>query len=167
MKRKAYAKRVPVALPSDEQINAAFKVLHDQAMHWYQLLLFNGLTSPGGEPVVVERGYWTHGNIQEPQSVIMIYPSPNNQNIMDKIPGVIHPDARTHQAKELAKKIGFHVCHDDTDETVLAKVEKMLDGAGGPVMQYACCSLASPRPCVCVASFSCPIHGDSCVGGHD
>lgn len=160
MKRKAFLKKTPIALPTDEQISAAFKVLQDQATHWYQLLLFNGLTSPGGGPVVVERGYWENGNIQEPQSIIMLYPSPGHPAIYD---GALRPDVM----KSMAKQYGFAIRHDDTDETVLAKVKLMMDGLGKPFDVNACCSLATRRNCVCVASFSCPIHGDSCVGSHD
>lgn len=159
--------KVPVPCPSNDEVSAAFDVLSQQALHWYQLLYFKGLTSPSGNPVVVERGYWeTHGCLH-PQSVIMVYPNPSLPPIWNKVPMLVHYDAKISQAKEIAKRYGFAIRHDDTDETVLKKVKLMMDGLGKPVMEYACCSLAERRNCVCVASFECPIHGNSCVGSHD
>lgn len=35
------------------------------------------------------------------------------------------------------------------------------------VRQYACCSQAHVRACVCAYSFECPIHGVTHVGSHD
>lgn len=32
---------------------------------------------------------------------------------------------------------------------------------------HSCCPLASSQPCVCSASFNCPIHGSMCYGSHD
>lgn len=33
--------------------------------------------------------------------------------------------------------------------------------------QHACCELATPTHCVCAASFTCPIHGETHKGTHD
>jgi hypothetical protein len=164
---KTMKPRVPVRLPSDEEISKAFEVLSAQETHWYQLLYFNGLTSPGGNPVVVERGYWTAGSTRNVQSVINIYPNPSLKLIQDKVPLLLHPDAREAQALIIAKGLGFTIRHDDTDEGVLEKVEMMMEGLDKPVREYACCGLAEPRNCVCVASFECPLHGTRCTGSHD
>jgi hypothetical protein len=43
---KKHAVRSPVIYPSNEEIDRAFEVLSRQELHWYQLLYFNGLTSP-------------------------------------------------------------------------------------------------------------------------
>lgn len=159
--------KVPVPCPSSDKVSAAFDVLTQQALHWYQLLYFKGLTTPGGNPIMVERGYWESAGCLHPQTVINIYPSPDLPAIRDMVPSLIHVDAKAHQAKEIAKRMGFTIRYDDTDETVLKKVKMMMGGLGKPVRQWACCSLAKPRNCVCVASFECPLHGDRCVGSHE
>ena len=33
--------------------------------------------------------------------------------------------------------------------------------------RFACCDQAKPRPCVCMYSTTCPVHGDRCCGTHD
>lgn len=35
------------------------------------------------------------------------------------------------------------------------------------IRDYACCDKAKQTPCVCVHSFSCPVHGEMHVGTHD
>jgi hypothetical protein len=30
-----------------------------------------------------------------------------------------------------------------------------------------CCALAERRSCVCSISFTCPVHGSTCIGTHD
>lgn len=46
--------------------------------------------------------------------------------------------------------------------------EQMLRTFGlAPVLPHACCALATPRPCACVYSYSCPTHGNTCIGSHD
>ena len=38
---------------------------------------------------------------------------------------------------------------------------------GNNKLRHACCGLAEPRFCVCVASFNCILHGTMCIGSHD
>jgi hypothetical protein len=35
------------------------------------------------------------------------------------------------------------------------------------VRSFGCCEKAKPSPCVCMYSFTCPIHGDTHIGTHD
>jgi hypothetical protein len=35
------------------------------------------------------------------------------------------------------------------------------------IRQHACCSKATPSPCVCMYSFTCPEHGTMHIGTHD
>ena len=123
---KKHAVRSPVIYPSNEEIDRAFEVLSRQELHWYQLLYFNGLTSPLSNQTVVERGYWLTGDSLHFQTVINIFPSPNHPAIRNAIPSLLHVDAKDHQAKQYAKQLGFCIRNDDTDESVLKKVKMIL-----------------------------------------
>lgn len=58
----------------------------------------------------------------------------------------------------------------ETAEEIYVKVmaiEEGLKQGRKPVSSRACCILAEKRPCVCIESLACPVHGISCYGSHD
>lgn len=134
--------RHPVSCPSDDEISDAISVLSQQTLHFYQLLHFKGLSSPYGNPFKVERVIRS-GN--EPTTIIQISPSGHEE-------------------------YAFNVYNGDDDKMVLEKVKLIQDALQSGkerIDKMACCPLAKPRNCVCVASFECPIHGNMCIGSHD
>jgi hypothetical protein len=93
---------------------------------------------------------------------LLIYPNPSELGF-----NYITHDTNE-RAREDAMRYGFAVRHDDTDETVLKKVKLMMSAIKTPkINPYACCGLAKVRSCVCTYSFTCPLHGDTCIGSHD
>lgn len=101
------------------------------------------------------------------QLPIFIYPSPDLPVIQNMVTASSICADNGVMALHLAKAKGFCVYGEEKDEDVLVKVKLMMEGLDKPTPQYACCGLAVPRHCVCIASFECPIHGDNCTGGHD
>ena len=57
------------------------------------------------------------------------------------------------------------------DDELLDKIElieqAIEDGKLEKISSRACCPLAEHRSCVCIESFSCPLHGTHCHGSHD
>lgn len=135
-------KKMPHACPSQDEIWSAIEILDDQWLHFYQLLYFKGLTNPGGYPFTVERHFSSGTN--RLTAGIDIYPKD-------------HPEF---------KFTVFEHLQDAEVELNLQLIQEAIQ-ANKPKLEYACCPLATPRQCVCMASFECPIHGNTCVGTHD
>lgn len=131
----------PKPLPSDADLDKAFKVVGDWWLHYYQLLFFHNppLTKPG------KNGYPFHIKISPEHS---------------------HCIAVEHSKPEF----NFLITRGMLDAEVLAKCELILSNAHKPKINVmACCGLATnlSRPCVCAYAFECPIHGEMHIGTHD
>ncbi len=134
--------RKPQSCPNKEDIWRSIEILDDQWLHFYQLLYLKQLTNPYGAPFTVER-HASSGS-SHLTTGIDIYPKD-------------HPEFK------------FTVFCDDDDKMVLKNLKLIQEAIRNDkkTLEYACCPLATPRQCVCVASFECPIHGNTCVGSHD
>lgn len=127
--------------PGRDAVRRSAHVLGNQFLHVYQLLYVRGLTHPGtaARPLRVERVI-THGTVTTALAII----------------AVDQPDLR------------FTVHAGDDDQETLRRVALVLDAVGKEkISPRACCAMAERRCCVCLESFTCPLHGTTCIGSHD
>lgn|SRR5574343_61768 len=136
---KVKPKRKPVELPSSEDVWKAVELLRNQVLHYYQILLYEGLSEPNGYPITVER----KESVLGPTTRVVMYPK--------------HKPELSYTFNET-----------DSDEDVINKARFLLDGlTKKKIHPKACCGYAKFRNCVCEVSFECPLHGTRCVGTHD
>lgn len=131
----------PIICPSQEAISEAAKVLGDQQTAVYQQLFANGLTEPGGRGQFRVERFVNYGH-----TTTVVHVIPNNPEHHCYKFGV-------YRAKEVMPKV----------RRIVAAIKKNKK----KVHALACCPLAKMTGCVCVASFSCIIHGNQCHGSHD
>jgi hypothetical protein len=55
------------------------------------------------------------------------------------------------------------MAHDQIEEKACSPECRMKEH----IQRFACCEQAVVLPCVCHASFRCPVHGDRHIGTHD
>lgn len=135
--------QTPKPSPKPQQINDAVQALSDQHLHVYQLLYFQNLTTPTG-PLKIRRVISSLGTATVLLSV-------TNES---------------HFAT--GKGLFFNVRPETPDEEILEKAKLLLDGnTKEKPFHEACCVYAERRFCVCRISFTCPLHGSTCIGTHD
>lgn len=134
-------KQPQVPCPPKEAIDQALKTLRDQEVNIFQMLYFNGLARPGNQGGKYKLGRsFTNGMVT---SAIRVC---NSQ----------HPQ--------------FYFLARNSDEVMdkVVLIEKAIqEGKTEKIDRRACCPLAETRSCVCLISFTCPIHGTQCHGSHD
>lgn len=134
--------------PSRNEISEALNVLRNQHLHIYQTLFFQKppLTQPGNGGIFGIERMETSGFLTVLIKVYhQRYPSfwftvLDNAGMLDKIKLIQEYIAKCQNAK-------------------IDPENKLSD--------RACCPLAEHTPCVCIESFQCPLHGNSCHGSHD
>lgn len=127
--------------PSWEEVTKAVEVLNKQFLHVYQLLFSEGLTNP-----------YHYAKLKVGRKFV--------SNTTTVLIEVYVPD----------RENGLHFSTrvtDESDEEILRKARMLVDGRGMKKLPHACCPYAERISCVCLASFSCQIHGETHVGTHD
>jgi hypothetical protein len=135
-----------VECPDVTQINEAIKVLTQRNLHYYELLYNEKLTNANTRRpfyVTTMESKWA------PYAGVTIGFAANadyNFNVFGNVP---------------------------SDEEILKRCDLILEAHAANKQKdslyphYACCPLAVRTNCVCIASFSCPIHGHHCHGTHN
>lgn len=120
------------------EIENARSTMSDWALHVYQVLYFKELTSPYSNAI------FTTKLVAEYGLFVMVR---HNKN----------------------PEYTFKVWPKDTDEAIMVKVNAVIEAVrnGNQKTRHACCGLAKEIPCVCVAHFTCILHGEGSVGTHD
>lgn len=130
----------PVETPSEAEVLKAVKVLNDARLAVYQALYEYGFTNPEGNPFLV-RYHIISGHLT--CWIEVVYNGPRGEeyafSVKDPRNGLVNTMMLDEAIKEGKKPISYR----------------------------ACCPLAEHRGCVCLESFDCVIHGQSCFGTHD
>lgn len=144
--------RVPVAAPSEKELDAAFKVIDQFHLHIYQLLYFRGWTAPGYAVKAWQAPFQVS---VDPKSRFGILITPTDPVYKDLMQVFVPTDFKDEIVLE---KLTF------IKEAIDKKLQ--IPSAGGT---YGCCPLAQPlvRGCVCQFAWDCPIHGETHIGTHD
>lgn len=129
-----------IILPNKEDISNAAKIFNDQSLAFYQALYEYDLTNSFGTGK-----YQVIRNIYQKSKVT------TSINIENKKYPYYSFDAKT--PEEALQKI-------ELIENAIKEKKEKFDNR-------VCCPLAEKRFCVCSVSFTCPIHGGSCIGSHD
>lgn len=139
----------PVDYPAKAELSSALEVISQQELAVYQRLYREGLTSPGpyGKPFSVQRSQAHSGCIEVSATWIDNDPSENAE-----VKFLVLPDA-TDLGKDVLKKACL--------------LFRAINEGRKRIHILACCLVATFRPCVCLVSFSCEIHGETCHGSHD
>lgn len=136
----------PRPCPTREQLSAASAVLNDWKLHYFQLLYFNGLTSPGANvkpfEVKLSFGYSPHLHVH----------CAANDSYTFSLPWCNAEDQAAADADVLRK------CR---------IIQTAISAGKTKVNRLACCPLALPGHCVCDFKSDCPVHGTQCNGSHD
>ena len=137
-----YLSRPPADAPPLESVRGSLDVMRQQEMAVYQRLYYVGLTSPYADaPFKVERCI----NSGVITTHIRITPKGN-------------------------ERMAFTVARPEDIERVVETCELLMNAVNAmeePLGLYQCCPLAKREFCVCIAMWSCPIHGTHCHGSHD
>jgi hypothetical protein len=139
----------PIPAPNIDELLAAYRVVNDWKLHWYQVLYFHSpkLTTPGnvGSPFNVSLDSNSH--------CLKVTFLPNqafNFVIRPNLPAECETQA-DYDAQIVDLCMQIKRAHEEKRRT----------------KEYACCALAVQQNCVCLAHFNCALHGNSHVGTHD
>lgn len=133
-------KKTPLQIPDMEEISKSLRILNDQQLHVYQVLYFNGLTDPRGNPLKVSR-----------------FINSNHVSILIEV------------ARVGFENVGlfFKVRGNEGDDKILKMARMLMEAKGKILLPQACCEYAVATSCVCMYSYSCELHGERHIGTHD
>jgi hypothetical protein len=129
-----------VVAPSVEEIHNAINILSDWKLSVYQALCEYGLTDANGYKMFIVEGCQYRGS---PTYGIRVKVNGNDDGY----------DFSVQSGEEAIGKAMLVV------DAIKAGKQK--------ISHRACCPLAEFLACVCLESFSCPLHGSSHFGTHD
>lgn len=137
--KNRYSDTLITLQPSINEIKLAATSLNQARLRLYQLLYSVGLTNPSG-------GKWK-------AQIPINYDSVCSYLIAVGNDGCSEVTVSGETADEVYLKV--------------IQIENARLSGKTRVRPTACCILAEVNPCVCIESFTCPIHGTQCRGSHD
>lgn len=129
--------------PTNAEVSAAVQTLNDFSLRVYQILYFN-------KPPLAQ-------------------PGNNGLYKVDVKINAGHITTRLQITRTAFPDYSFSIRADQLYIilTNIELIEEAIANGKAKIHYLACCPLAEFSPCVCVASFRCPVHGSQCHGSHD